>query len=244
MTPIAAPRDFRVIAHRGASGYAPENTIAAFRMADDMKVDDIEFDLQLTRDSKAVLVHDPELGRYGHPGCHVGEMTLAELKVLDMGAWFGDGEYSGERIITLSELLAAYSGRFFFHAEIKAPSRELAALLAAALDEFAIADRTVVTSFDFDILVTFRALAPRQPVGWLVRTGGFTEDNIERAVAAGFSQFCPRADEVTREKVSAARARVPSIRAHGIKSPEDARRAVEAGCDGMTINWPDWVRAA
>jgi len=98
-----------------------------------------------------------------------------------------------------------------------------------------------VTSFDFDSLVAFREFAPRQPVGWLVRESGFTPENVGRAAAAGFSQFCPRASDVTADNVAAARKHVREIRAHGIKTREDAVCVVRAGCDGMTINSPDWL---
>lgn len=241
MTPILTPPGFRAIAHRGASGYAPENTRAAFRLAAEMKVADIEFDLQLTKDGEMVVVHDAVLDRYGHPGCCVAEMTLAELKALDMGAWFGDGRFAGERMLTASELFDAFARQFVFHAEIKAPSRVLAERLGECLLRHAITNWTVVTSFDFEILEFYRALAPGQALGWLLRAGAFTDAAVDRAVAAGFDQICPAASDVTPEGVAAAKARLGSVRAHGIRTRDDAEHAVRAGCDGMTINWPDWL---
>jgi len=242
--PILVPRGFRIIAHRGASGYAPENTMAAFRLAERMGVREIEFDLQLTRDGAMVVVHDPVLDRYGYPGRRVADMTLAEIKSLDMAAWFGDLACRGERVLTADELFDAFGRRFVYHVEIKAPSPRLAADLAGMIACRGIADIAVVTSFDFDILAEFHALAPDLPAGWLVRDGGFTEANVARAEAAGFAQFCPRAAEVTAASVTAAKGHVREVRAHGIGTREDARRAVEAGCDGMTINWPDWLAVA
>ncbi len=239
--PIRVPRGFRIIAHRGASGYAPENTHAAFRLAERMGGREIEFDLQLTKDGGMVVVHDTVLDRYGFPGRRVAEMTLAELKALDMAAWFGDPRYRDERMMTAAELFETFGRRFIYHAEIKAPSRRLARDLADLLGRGGLADATVVTSFDFDILVAFREFAPDQPVGWLVREGGFIAKNVARAADAGFSQFCPRASDVTEARVTAARKRIREVRAHGIKSRQDAARAVGAGCDGMTINWPDWL---
>lgn len=241
--PIAVPRGFRIIAHRGASGYAPENTMAAFRLAEQMGVREIEFDLQLTRDGHLAVVHDPVLDRYGFKGVRVAETTLAELRRLDMAAWFGDGRFRGERMPTCGELFEAFGRRFVYHAEIKAPSRQLAEDLAAHIDRYGLADSVFVTSFDFDILVQYRSLSPAQPVGWLVREGGFTPANVERAAAAGFRQLCPRAAEAEADFVAAAKRRVPEVRAHGVKTRADAERVVRAGCDGMTINWPDWLTA-
>lgn len=238
---IPVPRGFRVIAHRGASGYAPENTMAAFRLAARMGVREIEFDLQRTHDGAMVVVHDTELERYGYPGRSVADMTLSELKELDMAAWFGDPDIQGEAMLTADELFGAFGRSFVYHAEIKAPSPELAAGLAALIERHGVADITTVTSFDFDILVEFLGLAPLLPVGWLVREGQFTDANVTRAAAAGFSQFCPRAADLTAPKVAAAKKLLREIRAHGIRTRDDARHVVETGCDGMTINWLDWV---
>jgi glycerophosphoryl diester phosphodiesterase len=238
---IRVPRDFRIIAHRGASGYAPENTMAAFCLAERMGVREIEFDLQLTKDGHAVVVHDPVLDRYGHKGVRVAETAFADLKRLDMGAWFGDAQFRDEPMPTAADLLDAFGRRFIYHAEIKAPSRQLAEWLAKYLGRRGLIDATVVTSFDFDILVAYRALAPAQRVGWLVREGAFTPANVDRAAGAGFHQFCPRAADVDPDRVAAAKERVAEVRAHGVKTREDAARVVHAGCDGMTINWPDWL---
>lgn len=243
-TPIPAPPGFCVIAHRGASGYAPENTRAAFETAVAMQATDIEFDLQLTADGELVVVHDQTLDRYGFPGNAIAEMNLAELKALDMGRWFGTGEFAGERILTASELFHEFGQRFRLHAEIKAPSQDLIALLTEHLRQFDLEDRTIVTSFDFAALTLFRDRMPDQRVGWLVRAGGFNDVNVARATAAGFSQFCPSAEDVTSEAVDRARDAIGVVRAHGIRNRADAERVIDAGCDGMTINWPDWVAAA
>jgi len=244
VTPIHAPPGFRVIAHRGASGYAPENTRAAFDKAAAMLATDIEFDLQLTADGEMVVVHDGILDRYGHRGSVVADMTLAELQALDMGRWFGEGEFTGERMLTASELFDAFGQRFFLHAEIKEPSEALVRSLADHLKRFSLEARTVVTSFDFSALEQFHKLIPDQPLGWLVRAGGFSDANVARAVAAGFSQFCPSAEDLTPEAVARARDAIGIVRAHGIRNREDAQKAVAAGCDGMTINWPDWIAVA
>jgi glycerophosphoryl diester phosphodiesterase len=241
VSPIRVPRDFRIIAHRGASGYAPENTMASFRLAESMGAEEIEFDLQMTKDGHMVVVHDPVLDRYGHQGVRVAETTLRDLKRLDMAAWFGEARYCGERMPAAAELFETFGRRFVYHAEIKAPSRMLAERLADELARYGLSDTAVVTSFDFDILVTFRGLSPEQPVGWLVRDGGFTAANVERAASAGFHQFCPHAAEVTPDRVAAAKRRIAEVRAHGVKTRADAESVVRAGCDGMTINWLDWL---
>lgn len=241
MSAQTVPPQFRIIAHRGASGYAPENTLAAFRRAETMGATEIEFDIQLSKDGKLVVIHDDTLDRFGFPGRAVVEMTLAELKSLDMGGWFDGGEFAGERIVTVSEIFDAFGEMFIYHAEIKAPSQALADDLIALIESRGYRERVIVTSFDYDILLYVRERHPAQRVGWLVRHDGFSSDNVEMAAAAGFFQFCPRADEMTVARVADAKTRIPEIRAHAIKTKANLAQAVAAGCDGTTVNWPDWL---
>ncbi len=241
MTAQSVPPEFRIIAHRGASGYAPENTLAAFRRAESMGATEIEFDIQLSKDEKLVVVHDTTLDRFGFPDQAVADLTLAELKSLDMGGWFDAGDFNGEKIVTVSEIFDAFGETFVYHAEIKAPSHALVDDLIDLIEERGYRERVIVTSFDYDILLYVRERYPEQRVGWLVREDGFSRDNVEKAAAAGFFQFCPRADEMTPERVAVAKARIPEIRAHAIKTKAELAQAVSAGCDGTTLNWPDWL---
>src|SRR5713226_3974996 len=108
-----------VIAHRGASGYAPENTFAAFRKALAMGATFIETDLQLSRDARFVALHDPTVNRTTNGQGSVHDMTLADLRKLDFGSWFGS-EFSGERIPTLEEILEfCKKNDVMFYLEIK-----------------------------------------------------------------------------------------------------------------------------
>src|SRR3984957_14426501 len=93
-----------LIAHRGASGHAPENTLAAFRKAIAQGVAFIETDLQLTKDARLVAIHDETVNRTttGHGAVH--DLSLYDLRKLDAGSWFGS-EFAGERIPTLEEIL-------------------------------------------------------------------------------------------------------------------------------------------
>lgn len=209
-----------------------------------MGVSEVEFDIQLSKDAKLVVIHDDTLDRFGFPNRTVAEMTLADLKSLDMGAWFNGGKFAGERIVTVPEIFDAFGEMFIYHAEIKAPSHRLADDLIALIDSRGYRERVIVTSFDYDILLYVRARAPEQRVGWLVRREGFSTANVEKAAAAGFFQFCPRADEMTEERVAAAKSRIPEVRAHGIRTKSDLAQAVAAGCDGTTVNWPDWLSKA
>ena len=93
-----------VVGHRGASGYAPENTLAAFRRAVELGATFIETDLQLSRDARFIAIHDATLDRTTTARGPVQALTLAELRELDAGSWFGPA-FAGERIPTLEEIL-------------------------------------------------------------------------------------------------------------------------------------------
>ena len=93
-----------MIAHRGASGHAPENTLAAFRKAVALGVSFIETDLQLTHDARLVAIHDDTVNRTTNGQGAVHDLTLEEIRKLDAGSWFGS-EFTGERVPTLEEIL-------------------------------------------------------------------------------------------------------------------------------------------
>src|SRR3981189_178913 len=97
-----------VVAHRGASGYAPENTMAAFRLAVEMGARFIETDLHLTRDARVVAIHDSTLDRTTTGHGLVDLMSIKEVRALDAGAWFGSRSaksFAGESVPTLDEIL-------------------------------------------------------------------------------------------------------------------------------------------
>ena len=114
-----ATADVMVIAHRGASSYAPENTLAAFDLALHMGCRHLELDVDFTRDGHIVVIHDETVDRTTNGTGPVGSHTLAELRALDAGSWFGP-QFAGERIPMFAEVLERYHGRAHLHTEIKA----------------------------------------------------------------------------------------------------------------------------
>ena len=239
--PISVPLGFRIIAHRGASGYAPENTLAAFRLAQKMGVTEIECDLQFSQDKEVMVCHDRVLDRYGYPGRRVADLTRAELSRFDMGSWFSPFHYSGEGMITFEDLLSEFGNTFTYHAEIKEPAPGLTAAILKTIGEHGAEGQAIVTSFHFDAVVETKALAPGLPVGWLIKADGFNSGNISKAAAAGFDQLCPPASAVTSKRVREAHDHIAEVRAHSVKGVSDVMRVIETGCNGMTINWPDWL---
>jgi len=110
--------DFTVIAHRGASAYFPENTLASFQGAVDLKADMAELDIQLTSDGQIVVFHDEKINRCTDGRGRLADHTLIQLKQLDAGSWFS-GKFSGERIPTLDEVLSLCRNKIALNIEIK-----------------------------------------------------------------------------------------------------------------------------
>jgi glycerophosphoryl diester phosphodiesterase len=241
MLPVLVPPSFRIIAHRGASGYAPENTLSAFLLAERMSIAEIELDVQFSSDHQLVIVHDEVLDRYGYPGRRVAGMTLSQILSLDMGSWFSPFLYHDERALSLVALFQVFGKRFTYHIEIKAVSPELPKALLDCMRTFELCEQAIITSFHYEILEIAKKLAPNLRVGWLLRPGQFTLENIGRAAEAGFFQICPLACEVNQDIVAAAHQRLPEVRVHSVRGRSEMLQAIRAGSDGMTINWPDWL---
>lgn len=240
MLPIRVPKNFRIIAHRGASGYAPENTLAAFRLAENMGAREIELDVWLSKDGHVVICHDRRLDRYGHPGLQVSDLSLDALLRLDMGSWFSPYFFAGERMLTLDGLFTLFRDRMAYHIEIKDPQTGLPQKLLEMIAAHGLSERVIVTSFHLDVLNEIRQHTASMRTGWLLKTQEFTVENVKKGAQAGLFQICPRAQETDPAMVTAAHAELAEVRAHHVLDVSAAVQAIQAGCNGFTVNWPDW----
>jgi glycerophosphoryl diester phosphodiesterase len=238
--PPLSPHDFLIIAHRGASSYAPENTIAAFDLALQMGACHLELDVHLSRDDFLVVLHDDTVDRTTNGSGPVASYTLAALQALDAGAWFGEA-FVGARIPTLADVLRRYQGRAHLHIELKGHTAHLPQRTVDLVRTHGTAQRVIFTSFQHIHLQTMRAYAPELPTGWLV--GESSDVVITQAHALGCLQLCPRASLVTPELVQRLHAAGFIVRAWGVANEALMRQVVEAGADGMTVNFPDKLLA-
>ncbi|MBW1881551.1 MAG: glycerophosphodiester phosphodiesterase [Deltaproteobacteria bacterium] len=144
----ALPESTAVIAHRGASGHAPENTMAAFEAAARLGVG-FELDVTLCKSGEVVVIHDDTVDRTTEGSGAAADLTLDEIKALDAGSFF-DPDFAGEPIPTLDEVLATYGGRVPIDIEIKSttPREPLADAVVAAIERAGLVEEVFVTSFD------------------------------------------------------------------------------------------------
>ncbi|MEI7643819.1 MAG: glycerophosphodiester phosphodiesterase family protein [Chloroflexales bacterium] len=231
-----------VIAHRGASAYAPENTIAAFALAYRQGADMIELDVQPTADGVLAIFHDHTTARWdGHPR-PVSRCTLADLQALDIG---------GERVTTLEETLAfARETGMALNVELKTAG--VGARCAALLRQYDMVERTVVSSF---MPVALRELAVADPAvrrGYLMGTESYRPDIRARELWPFFalSAVGAAAWHPSRELPAVTRI-IPLVRRAGyavnvwtVDDPAQMRRLVAAGATGIITNKPDVAREA
>jgi glycerophosphoryl diester phosphodiesterase len=232
-----------VIAHRGASGHAPENTLAAFKRAIALGATFIETDLQLTRDSRLVAMHDATVNRTTNGQGKVHDLTLMELRRLDAGSWFGS-EFAGERIPTMDDILGfSKKHDVVFYLELK-PGGSWGGehALVGALRESGEIPRAVVISFDADILARLRKIEPTLMTGLLY--DGQIEQPLEKALEVGARQLAVRGDLVTPALLKDARKRDLQVVCWTVNHPAHIRMLMAAGVDGIMSDYPDRLIAA
>ena len=232
-----------VVAHRGASGHAPENTLAAFRRAVELGAGFIETDLQLSRDAHFVAIHDTALERTTSGTGAVHEHTLGELRQLDAGSWFGS-EFVGEKIPTLEEILAFARKRdVVFYLELKPCAAWGAehALVGALRDAGELA-RAVVLSFDCGTLGALRKIEPTLMTGLLVEK--LDGNTVKMAANSGARQLGVPANLLTPAFLDEARRADLPVLAWTVNHPAHMRALAQAGVDGIVTDYPDRLIAA
>lgn len=249
----AAPAGPDVIAHRGSSGVAPENTAAATRLAVRQDADFVEIDVQRTKDGKLVNFHDCTMERTtdieevypGRPGYRVSDFTWDELRGLDAGSWFSD-KYAGEPIITVDRVIDLIEGRSGLLAEIS-PCGHYDASLPADLAELlqerpryverALANGQLgVQSFETDDAQGFKNLMPEVPVGFL---------DADRPTEAELIALSEWADQVNPQYTVTDQALVDRVHQLGMEinvwtvdEPGAMRMMAGLGVDGIITDYP------
>jgi len=232
-----------ITAHRGFSGRAPENTLAAFRAAIDAGCDMIELDVHLSRDRRVVVIHDDRLERTTGGSGKVADRTFAELQRLDAGSWF-DPRYSGERIPALAEVLSLTRDRILVNIELKKGKRhlpytmeELADLALGEVERADLSDQVLFSSFDRAAIDRILERNPR------LHAALITDKPWKRPEDPGGGKRYPtlncRFTVLNEENIRLARAGGVRIHAWTVNAPEEMRKAIALGVDGIITNHPD-----
>jgi glycerophosphoryl diester phosphodiesterase len=226
------------IAHRGASGSFPENTLCAFRAAIEAAADACELDVRLTSDNAAVVIHDETVDRTTDGHGPVAAMTLEELKRLDAGGGFAP-RFRGERIPTLEETFTLAAGRCGLHVELKAEGVERS--VGAIVRAHDALENSMASSFDWEMLARARAAEPRLRIALLAEKE--PERLIEAARAMKADAVNPRFDMVSAGLCAAAHRRGLKVYTWTVDVPELMEMLIEMGVDGIATNYPERMRA-
>jgi glycerophosphoryl diester phosphodiesterase len=228
-----------IIAHRGASGYAPENTFAAFDLACQLAASALETDIRLTRDGVPVLIHDERVDRTTSGTGEVAGYDWNDLSALDAGRWF-DPAFAGQHVPRLDEFLDRYANKVRLCIEIKAVEAT-PAVIACVSQLPKDLDSLEFSSFEWEAVIDLRKAFPDRRVGLLLRQKEVDLSAVHRVAEAGLQVFGPAARAVTPELVAEAHGRGLLVRTWGVKSREDFQHVVACGVDGTTLDCPDWL---
>jgi glycerophosphoryl diester phosphodiesterase len=231
----------RVFGHRGASAYAPENTMAAFELALKQGAHGIELDVQRTADGEVVVIHDFTLDRTSNGSGPVADKTFAELRSLDFGGWSG-ADFAGEKIPTLDEVLSFLSGnKLLLNIEVKSiPSRYDAGLTKAVAEKISqsgLASRIIVSSFDHRALVEIKDLLPGVKTGILYSCGMWRVWDYAATVGAGYIH--PLHHSIMAEDIAGCHANNIGVNAWTADTQADITRLLEISADSVITNGPD-----
>jgi glycerophosphoryl diester phosphodiesterase len=235
----------RVIAHRGFSGVAPENTLAAIRKAIDVGADMAEIDVLLSRDGHVVVLHDETVDRTTDGKGPVAALDLEEIRKLDAGSWFAK-EFAGEKLPTLAEVLDLVRGRILLNVEIKTeavtPEIEggIADRVLRLIAEREMGDQVMLSSFDPEALRQARQLDAS------IRTASLYDKDLQRGrspleimSAVGSNGFNLSARQLSAEILRACHAQGRPVAVYTVDDKAKMKRLIARGVDAIFTNRPD-----
>ncbi len=230
-------------AHRGASGHAPQNTLAAFTLAAEMGADGIELDVHLSSDGEAVVIHDDTLDATTDGHGRVSALSLLELKALDAGGWFS-GQFAGERIPTLQEVFEAVGQRLLVNVEIKVEAGhhplDQETEVVRLIEDHQMVDRVIVSSFSPASLRRVRKLNPHIALGFLYgRPEPALLPRVLGWLGVSHEALHPGIGLVDARYVARARRWGKRINVWTVNEASDMRRMRDLGVDGIITNYPD-----
>jgi len=220
----------KVLGHRGAPAYEPENTLASFKKAIELGVDQIELDLRFSKDSKLVVIHNEKLDRTTNGKGFVREFTLTELKKLDAG--------KGEKIPTLQEVIDLIRDKGIF-LQIELKESNMQRHLLDLIQKNNLEERVMVISFLHEELRKIKELNPKIKTGILI--GQKSIDPLERLRQVRADAVSMRHTLVNKRLVERLHQNNIELTVWVVNEPRDVRRAIELGVDIIGTDKPDLV---
>jgi glycerophosphoryl diester phosphodiesterase len=238
-----------IIAHRGASHDAPENTIAAFQLAWEQKADAVELDIRLTNDGRIVAIHDNSTRRTACARWRVSAQSLEKLRTLDAGSWKG-AQWKGEQIPSLDDVLAMVPDGKRVFIEIKCGAEVLPQLERVLNASGRKPQQAVIIGFDFATMKLARGRFPHSPIYWIAspkKFSGGKRPSVDALIARAKSADLDGLDLDRRFAIDTTF--VSRVKQAGLKlcvwtvnDAKVARKLAALGVDGITTNRPRWLK--
>jgi glycerophosphoryl diester phosphodiesterase len=236
---VGSPR-LLIIAHRGNSSVAPENTLPAFQSALDANADLVELDYYHSADGIPIVIHDESLDRttnsegiFGRQGFKVGGFSIAELQNLDAGFWF-DARFAGNKLPTLSQSLDLIQSKSVTLIERKGGDAQT---LVRLLEEKGLLDRVVVQAFDWKFVTACRKLSPQLALATLHGKPA-TEELIRNAANTGANVIVWDHEKITPEQIGLIHQLGKKAWVYTVDKTQRAEQLMAAGIDGIITNKP------
>ncbi|MBA4309799.1 MAG: hypothetical protein C0425_05635 [Chlorobiaceae bacterium] len=237
-----------VIAHRGASSYAPENTLAAIKKGIELGAHYVEIDVRMTKDGKLVLIHDAKVNRTTDGEGNVNELTLSEIKLLDAGSWF-DPKFKNEKIPTLDEVFSILDAATTLIIELKDDPKNISKMINKVIRtarEQGQKKKIILKSFNPKVLEEIRKQAPEFPliyvyairIPFLNYTFG-TRLSTEDLFSLNVDYLQPHSLLLTEGFVKDAQAKGYKIIAWDVDSKNNMKRMIRIGVDAIETNQPE-----
>ncbi len=243
LNPGDLTRHLKIIAHRGASDLAPENTLAAVELAWRLGADVVEVDVRLTRDGRIVVIHDETTDRTAGQHLEIAATDSSQLRLLDVGR-HKHPRFAGERIPYLEEVLQTVPPERQFFVEIKC-GPEILSPLVDTITGSGKRSQVVIIGFDLDTVRAAKTVLPDVPIHWLCDKRVFASYDrsiVEQAKAGGVDGLDVHWTGVTRRFLRAVKTVGLSLYVWTVDDPAQALRLAALGVDGITTNRPDRLR--
>ena len=230
-----------LFAHRGASYYAPENTLIAFEIAIQQQADAVEIDVKLTSDGHAVVLHDQTLDRTTDGTGNVADMELAQIKELDAGIHY-DAQFMGEKVPTLEEVLIQMDKRIPINIELTNYASifdNLPEKVASIVREYGMEGFILFSSFNPIALLKVKKILPEVPIGLLCLPGKNGAILRSRWVnRLSHTAIHPEYNDINRGLIRAAHKHNKRVHAYTVNHVSDIQNMFDIGVDGIFTDDP------
>jgi glycerophosphoryl diester phosphodiesterase len=228
------------IAHRGASYVAPENTVAAAKLAWELGADAVELDIHLSKDNRIMVIHDGNTKRTTGQDMNVAETTADELRQLDAGS-FKNEKYRGEKIPFLEEMIETVPSGKKLVIEIKC-GKEILPFLKEIVEKSGKKEQLTFIAFDWQTIADVKKLFPENNCYWLSSVKDGLAEKIKEASEIGLDGLDLHYTLIDDKTVQMARKLNLTIVAWTVDSVEEAQRLKKLQIQGITSNRPDWLK--